>query len=230
MALRSIQSEISAILRERWDVRDGHVVPDTTMLALRNQGVHLDATVLYADLADSTTLVSNYREEFAAEIYKSFLVSACRIIREESGEITAFDGDRVMAIFLGKSKNTLAARAGLKIHFVVNEINRLLAQYYPSTSFKIAHAVGIDTGKLLAAKTGIVRSNDLIWVGRAANFAAKLSTLRDPGYPTFITESVYTKLHDTTKFGGSPRRNMWERRLWSEHGVTLYRSQWWWEF
>ena len=33
--------------------------------------------------------------------------------------------------------------------------------------------LGIDTSKLFVARTGIRKSNDLVWVGRAANYAAK---------------------------------------------------------
>ena len=36
-------------------------------------------------------------------------------------------------------------------------------------------SVGIDTSELFVARTGIRRANDLVWVGRAANHAAKLS-------------------------------------------------------
>ena len=48
----------------------GNVVPESENLALTNDAVTLDATVLYADLADSTGLVDKYTADFAAEIYK----------------------------------------------------------------------------------------------------------------------------------------------------------------
>lgn len=38
-----------------------------------NDAVILDGTVLYADLAESTTMVNNYKNWFAAKVYKSFL-------------------------------------------------------------------------------------------------------------------------------------------------------------
>jgi len=80
--------------------------------------------VLYADLAESTNLVDAHKAWFAAEVYKSYLHCASKIIRDEGGIITAFDGDRVMAVFIGDLKNTSAARSALKInHAVVNIIN-----------------------------------------------------------------------------------------------------------
>ena len=56
-----------------------------------NDGVNLDATVLYADMADSTALVDKYTKTFAAEIYKTYLHCAAKIITSEGGTITAYD-------------------------------------------------------------------------------------------------------------------------------------------
>ena len=68
-----LNSEVRKILRERWTTRSGRVVPEPEDLALGNDAVILDGTVLYADLDGSTELVNTKKPEFAAEIYKSFL-------------------------------------------------------------------------------------------------------------------------------------------------------------
>ena len=228
--LSDIQGEVAAIFAANWRRREGRVVPETENVKLGNDAVTLNATVLYADLAKSTALVDDYKDFFAAEIYKSFLVSACRVIRSEGGELVAFDGDRVMAVYLGDGKNSSAARTALKINWTVqNVVNPAIKKQYPNTSYSVAHAVGIDSGKLFVARTGIRGSNDLVWVGRAANHAAKLCELREVGYSSYITEGVYGMLNDAAKFGGSPRQNMWEKRRWSGTGRTVYRSRFWWK-
>ena len=103
MKSSEIVTEIKAIFRAAWVRKVGRVVPDVESLALAgNHGVELDGTVLYADMADSTKLVDNFKEEFAAEVYKAYLLAVCRVIRDEGGEITAFDGDRVMACLRDK--------------------------------------------------------------------------------------------------------------------------------
>src|ERR1700685_1091444 len=102
---KEIRDEVTEIFATNWKMRDGEVVPAADAVKLDNDAVKLEGTVLYADLADSTKLVNNYKPHFAAEIYKTYLVTACRIIRDRGGEITAFDGDRVMAVFIGDSKN-----------------------------------------------------------------------------------------------------------------------------
>lgn len=229
MTKTDILAEIKSIFKTKWSTREGKVVPDSESIKLGNDAVLINGTVLYADLTDSTDLVNDYKDWFAAEIYKSYLVGACRMIRDKGGEITAFDGDRVMAVFLGNSKNTLSAKAALHINYIVQEINTLLKQEYPSTAYKLRQSIGIDTSKLFVAKTGIRNANDLVWVGRAANYAAKLCSLRESNYSIYITEDVYNQLADEAKYGGTPRQNMWEKRIWTDRGINVYQSNWWWK-
>jgi class 3 adenylate cyclase len=229
MTKEQVLAEIRSIFQDKWTIRDGKVVPDTDDIALGNQAVKLDATVLYADMADSTGLVDHYKHEFAAEIYKAYLIGACRVISDLDGTITAFDGDRVMAVFIGDRKNTNAAKCALTLNALVNEVNSLLKSSYPNTAFKLRHTVGVDTSDILVVRTGIRNANDLVWVGRAANYAAKLSAIGEEGYPTYITEGVYTRLSDEAKYGGQPRTNMWEKRTWAAKGIVVYRSSWSWD-
>jgi class 3 adenylate cyclase len=216
---------VATVFRGVWSVRDGRGVPDTPDLNLTNDGMKLDATVLYADIDGSTNMVDSQKAEFAAEVYKTFPTCAARLIRSEGGTITAYDGDGVMAIFIGDYKNTSAARCGMKIHAAVREIINPAIQAQYSCGFELKQVVGIDTSKLLVARTGIRGANDLVWVGPAANHAAKLSGLSEHPHCTFISAAVYDMLNDAAKisFGG---QNMWEQRSWK--GETVYRSSWYW--
>ena len=227
---QDILKEVKEIFATKWKTRDGQKVPEAEGIQLGNDAVTLDGTVLYADMADSTRLVNNYKRHFAAEVYKAYLVAACNIIRNNAGEITAFDGDRVMAVFIGGTKNSSAAKAALQINYIVSETNAALKQQYPSTSYVLRQYIGIDTSPLYVAKTGIRNSNDLVWVGRSANYAAKLSSLGDASYSIYITEDVFGRLSDETKNGGNPRQCMWQKAMWQEKGIAVYRSNWWWKF
>ena len=137
-------------------------------------------------------------------------------------------GDRIMAVFIGDSKNTSAARCGLKINYAVtNIINPAIAQEYPKSPYEVKQVVGIDTSKLFVARTGIRGANDLVWVGRSANYAAKLSSLSSD-HPTRITEDVYNKLSEAMK-SSKDGRSMWERATWTDmNKMVIYRSTWWW--
>ncbi len=222
-----LSEDVKQIFRSSWSVRDGQKVPEVEDIRLGNDAVKISTTVLYADLADSTKLVDNHGWEFAAEVYKTYLHCASKIIKDEGGVITAFDGDRVMAVFFDGSKNTNAVRCALKIKWaVVNIINPALKNQYPSKSYTVSQVVGIDTSDMRAARTGVWGSNDLVWVGRAANYATKLSSINEDGFSTFITEDVYKVMTDDAKYSGG--KSMWEKRVLTLNGVGVYRSSWGW--
>lgn len=224
-----LTAEVVKIFKEQWTTREGRQVPDTTDLALRNDAITLKGTVLYADLADSTGLVSTSKPAFAAEVYKTYLNCACRIIRANGGEITAFDGDRVMAVYLGDARDTAAMKSALQInHAVLKIINPKLKEQYPQSTFVVRQAVGIDTGDLLVARTGIRGSNDLVWVGPAANIAAKLCSLREGNFASWASAAVYQGARPEAKTS-SDGRPMWEARAWTARGgASVYRSEWSW--
>src|SRR5687767_2695109 len=118
-----LQSEVKDIFATRWSARDGNVVPEAEDVGLGNDSVRFDeVAILYADLAESTALVGEHSDSFAAEVYKAFLHCASKIVRQKGGEITAFDGDRIMAVFLGDHKRTDSAKCGLQIHYAVRNI------------------------------------------------------------------------------------------------------------
>ena len=228
MSLRQeLDREVTKILADQWSEREGRVVPESTDLALTNDAVTLDGTVLYADLSESTSLVDSYTHKFAAEIYKSYLHCAAQKIKSEGGVITAYDGDRVMAVYLGNNKNTAAARTGLKLNWAVkNTINPKIKSQYPNVSYEIKQTVGIDTSPLTVARTGVRGANDLVFVGRAANHAAKLTSL-PPTHATRVSKDVYDMLHDSLKRTNG--QEMWELVTWTAMDkAPIYRSTWWW--
>ena len=222
-----LEAKVKSVFSDNWTKRRGNVIPTYERIGLGNEGVEIEGTVLYADLSSSTSLVDKFKADFAAEVYKTYLYCAAKIIRSEGGEITSYDGDRIMAVFLGDTKEASAVRAALKINGVVLQtINPGIKKEYGARKYTVKQVVGIDTSKLLVAKTGIRGANDLVWVGRAANYAAKLCNLA--GDPTFITNTVYNKLSDATKY--SDKNNMWKKFRWKEmNDMLIYSSDYFWE-
>jgi class 3 adenylate cyclase len=227
--LDDLKSDVGQIFRSVWTTRDGTTVPSNTDLKLGNDAVKLQAAVLYADLDDSTKMVDQFIPDFAAEIYKAYLHCTAKIISQAGGEITAYDGDRIMAVFLGDRKNTHAVRTALKLNYMrIELLNPAIKECYPKVDFQVQHVVGIDAGDLFVARTGIRGANDLVWVGHPANYAAKLTTISE-GYSTWITEIVYKNMTDVTRYGGTDNKNMWEERTWANMGgMKIYRSNWTW--
>ena len=157
MALKDeLENKVKDIFRMQWSERNGQVVPSSEDLTLGNDAVKLDGVVLYADMSESTKLVDSYKASFAAEIYKAYLHCTAKIVRSEGGEVTAYDGDRIMAVFIGDSKNTSAARAALKINYArINVVNSSIKSHYPNATYQVKHTVGVDSCKLFITRTGI---------------------------------------------------------------------------
>jgi class 3 adenylate cyclase len=219
-----LTGKVSEIIERRWSRSDGIVVPDETRITFANEGIDLDATVLYADLSDSTELVEAQTALFAAEIYKTFLHCAAKIITAEGGNITAYDGDRIMAVYIGNSKNSDAVRTALKINYArLQIIIPALQKQYPKSNYVPKHVVGIDTSKLFVAKAGVRGSNDLVWVGRSANHAAKLTALSHEN-STYITDNVFDVMIDEVKTSNGTL--MWKQFIWK--GRTIYGSTYRW--
>jgi uridylate cyclase len=227
-----IEGEVKRIFRENWTTTAATVVPEPKSIALESNVAKEIAygTVLYADLSGSTKMVESQTSSFAAEVYRAYLYSAAQIIRNEAGSVTAYDGDRVMAVFLGDAPNTNAARCALKINHVVrNVINPAIAAQYGAEKYIVRHVVGVDRSPLFVARTGVRGDSDLVWVGRAANYAAKLTEIAGDD-PTFITGEVFDKLHESAKIGGANRELMWRQRKWTPmNDMRIYSSAWFWK-
>lgn len=234
MALHEdLEAEVDAILTAAWNTRTGRKVPSTGDVALAGGAVEVEATFLYADLANSSLIAKSFDRRIAAKILKSFLATTARLVKHHGGSVVSFDGDRILGVFVGDDRNTVGPKCALQIKYVVEKIIRpkLEAKYevVRTASFKIGHGVGMDSGVVLAVKAGIRGDNDLIWIGRPANLAAKLSDRRD--HSTHLTAAVYNAMEDSSRYGGSERHNMWTKEIWRFLGedIVVYHSDWRWK-
>jgi class 3 adenylate cyclase len=116
----------------------------------------------------------------------------------------------------------------MKINYAVSYIlNPAHKAIYKNSEYNLRHVVGIDTSGLFVAKTGVRGANDLVWVGRAANYAAKLATLPD-SHQTYITKEVYDPMVPDVKVS-TDGRQMWDAVRWNTFdNRTIYRSNRWW--
>lgn len=228
-----IDSATTTIFNATWNTRDGRSVPTTEDVILSNGAVKLDAVVLYADLFHSTELARTFSRSMAAKIVRAYLSSMTRLVRHLDGHVRSFDGDRVMGIFIGDSKNSNAAECALKMNYVVTKILRPRAEEkFPSLvekGFTIAHCVGIANSHVFVVRGGVRDANDLVFVGSAPNIAAKLSEIRNSPWHSYMTWSVYKKLNDKAKLGDSGK-DMWTavRCTLGKDEWDCYKSNWTW--
>jgi adenylate cyclase len=218
---------VAGVLAPAWSIRDGQVVPEDDDIVLKNGAVRLQATYLYADMADSTALAQNYTKEATAKVIRSYLNAATRIIRARGGAIRSFDGDRVMGIFVGNRKNNDAVEAAMNISWAVDQvINPKLKEKWSDLKWTMGHGVGVDTGEALLVRGGVHGTNDIVSIGSAPNVAAKLSEER--GSWINISSEVHSYLDEPRKFN-SAGQSMWADKGTRSIGgklVRFYGSGW----
>ena len=236
-----VESRLDTILNETWDIRDGTVLPKTKDVALKNGAVRMDATFLYSDLAGSTSLQKSYNDTFAAKALRMYLTGSTTLIRYFGGSIKSFDGDRVMGVFVGKSMRNDAVKAAYAINWMVKQViePKVEARQKANETTSIwvpKHGIGVDTGKVFVTRAGIHNKvgehshNDLIFVGRAPNIAAKLSSDRSTLSSIAITKDVYSVLNPEQR-----KRNSGEETIWPSgkvetvgpYSLTIYRTDYW---
>ena len=225
-----LSSDVRKILATTWATRTGQVVPKTEDVALENGAVKLDVVILYADLAHSTQLARKDRS-VAAKIVRAYLSTMTRLVNDCGGTVRSFDGDRVMGIFIGGSKNSNAAKCALKMNWVVKEVlaPQAKAKFSSLKDFNITHCAGVSGSQVLVVRGGVRGSNDLVFVGSAPNIAAKLSEIRDGGYRSYIDWEVHKYLNDASKYG-KDKKHTWVKTSRKIAGAEwdLYKSSWQW--
>lgn len=223
---------VTTLFDTTFDGRDGRVVPESSDVALRDGAVKIEAAFLYADLAGSAKLSKVCPWSTTAKIIRAFLDCATRLIIKHGGVVRSFDGDRVMGIFIGDGKNSAASNCGREIHWAVRNIIQSQAekkfQSIRNNGIQIRHGVGIDVGEVHAVRSGIRDNNDLIWIGKAASFSAKLSDVRDSPYHTYISSRCFKMLNKAAEFDDEGK-NMWTKATFSFAGEaeTVYKTNHW---
>ncbi len=221
--------KVAEFVNTEWTVTDGYSVPGEGDLTFSNSAKKIEICVLYADIHKSTEMVDSLEATRAAEYYKTFLHCAAKIINHNGGDISAYDGDRIMAVFTGDDKEECAVNTAFNINSTVKHIiNPKFLAFYGLNHRTIKHTVGIDCGEVLVAKIGIRTYSDLVWVGSPSNYAAKLNSFDGLNieYPTRITPDIFNKLPDRLLYYPDGT-SAWEGLYGNGSAKSHYRSKSW---
>lgn len=152
----------------------------------------IDTCVLYIDIRKSTELNLSHRPVTVAKLYSAFVRAMVRCARQHNGHVRGIIGDRVMVLFDQADCCVNALHCAALMNSVV--------KYVVNKHFKhgvIKCGIGIDAGKMLATKTGIRRHGaerdahrSLVWLGRPANVASKLTDAANKPAETILQPIV----------------------------------------
>jgi class 3 adenylate cyclase len=171
-----------------------------------------DATALFLDVRQSSDMTNAFRLQTAAKMLKSYFYGAVKIIHHHGGQVVSFNGDGMLALFTGKTRTGPAVRSAMEIKWFLENILQPKFDAYFNNNARAAgltfdFGAGIDDSSIFAVKVGIRGTNDITWVGRGANTAAKLANVAASPRRILITEEAYGRL---SKYKvSSDGRSMW---------------------
>ncbi len=162
---------------------------ESTMASAR-EGERRQVTVLFADIADFTSMSERLGAEATHDILNRYFEAADRIVEEFGGAIDKHIGDNVMAVFGAPVAHDddpeRAVRAALAIHEAAGGIE------VPGGGALRLH-IGIASGQVVASGTGSDRHREYTVTGDSVNLAARLEGLAGPGQ-TLVSEAVQRQI------------------------------------
>lgn len=231
MALKDdLTNKILSYKRGKYEIQETKTIPsaEDTRLTYGNNGLTGDYTFLFADIRKSSQLIATYGPELTAKILQSYHDICVRVIISKGGEIRSFDGDRVMGVFVGNLKCSNAVEAAMKIQSGVKKILN------PTLGANIKCGIGIDYGQALITKVGKganVNNNDVVWIGKATNYASHLCNEADDCI--IISDQMLPKLHEKSRYyiSGTSKVDMWDKTILSlktGDKIQCYKSAYTW--
>jgi class 3 adenylate cyclase/tetratricopeptide (TPR) repeat protein len=153
----------------------------------RDKAERRPVTVMFCDLAGSTSLAATLDAEDWRDLVGAYLDDAARAIGQYGGHVAKKLGDGLMALFgyprAQENDAERAARAGLAILRALEDLNAANAgRGLPA----LAARIGLDSGPVVVDSSGEV-------FGDAPNLAARVQTAAEPG-TMLVTAAVWRQV------------------------------------
>jgi adenylate cyclase len=212
--LDDLKNKINSYAIEKYEIEETTIVPSTdySKLTFGNKGLTSSFAFLFVDIRKSSQLHDTYGHALAAKIYQSFHEINVGVIGNNNGSVRAFDGDRVMGVFAGERMRSRAVKAAMQIHWAVRNILN------PTLKTNIRIGAGVDNGVTLVTKVGKGRNtenHDLVWIGKASNYASHLANEADNS--TIISVDTFKYMAEENKILSTKE----PKEIWTAKILTL---------
>lgn len=148
-------------------------------------------TVLFCDLAGSTSLAERLDPEDFRDLLDRYLEIAIRAVHRFDGMVNQLAGDGLMALFgapLAHENN--AQRAVLAALTIQEELRSLNQELGEPRGLRLQVRIGIHSGPAVVGSVGNELKADYSAIGDTTNLAARLESLAKPG-TILVSRAVY---------------------------------------
>lgn len=189
---QEIVEKIADVLTESYErVKIGYI-PKKNHLTFGNTVAEIEhAKVFYIDMRKSRQILTDATDFWSAKIHKAFLTAVTRCIENREGHLRSFNGDGILAFFIGDNAASRAVRAAMEIKGFVNHINEILIG---ESKKAIDFGIGIGQGPIMVVKSGKSGDDqtkqDLVWIGVALYVAVELSEMAQSPKNIWISKNV----------------------------------------
>lgn len=229
-AVKNVSQQISEYLKGDYTISPINKIPTKSDFDLSNTVKVLESvTTFYVDMRKSSKILTDSTDFWSLKIHKTFLKAVTSSVVSHGGEIRSFNGDGILAFFLGESAATDAVAAGMQLKALVQEINQILS----SQNIKeIDFGVGVSQGRVIITKCGVEDENnssqDLIWVGLPVYEALELSELSHFPINIHVSNKVKDALDHDEAYKDQSKDDFWhqiETVLKNGKSIAFYTSE-----
>lgn len=167
-------------LRERALIREtfGRYIPERVASTILSSGGNLKprsavATVLYADIENFTSIAEQMSPDRVVEMLNEFFSAAVEIIEKNTGVVTQFQGDAMLATFNLPVEDPHHAESAIRTGIAILR----LCQETQFAGVSLRSRIGVATGTVTAGNVGSDSRVSYTVHGDAVNLAARLEQL-----------------------------------------------------
>lgn len=172
--LEEVTTDVDNYLAGTYDVTKPQDVPESDEVPLGKKAMEFEATALFVDVRQSTDVTDSFRRQTAAKMTKAYFSGAVRIINRNGGAVRSFNGDGMLAFFIGGTRTSPSVKSAMQIDWFVTELLRpKFEKYFENNKSALGKALtfevgcGIDDGWIYAVKVGIRGGHERCRLGRA---------------------------------------------------------------
>jgi len=174
--------------------RTGRLFPNIDNMLI-GEAREFSLAVLHIDVVGYTKLMSGLNDHGKLRFMNSFLSEMGITVRDYSGDIEKFVGDKVTAVFGIEETKELGAKHCVNCALtMLTKIKYSINPYFQTINIPpFSCSVGIDYGTAWIARTGIHNSTQFSLVGNTVNLASELEEIASSNQ-ILIGGALYNKL------------------------------------